>query len=52
MTACTNSEPNPKPRLELNRSQPLLEGLWVVISEVISWVTLLITHIRGLLTYL
>ena len=28
----------------------LLGGSWVVISRVISWVTILITHIRGLIT--
>ena len=31
---------------------PLLGGSWVVISGVISRVTILITHIRGLITLL
>ena len=30
----------------------LLEGSWVVISRVISGVTILITHIEGLITLL
>ena len=29
---------------------PILGGSWVVISRIISRVTVLITHIRGLLT--
>ena len=31
---------------------PLLGGSWVVISRVISKVTIVVTHIRGLITVL
>ena len=33
-------------------SSPLLGGSWVVVSGVISKVTIVITHIRGLITIL